>query len=629
MSRGNIDFIKGQGASRRVAPGADFISGLIFYTSSLPSGFTSLANIKKIYSLIDAENAGILADYSDETKATATYILTNAGTAGDKINFTITEPLGITVDLGTYTKVTADSTVNSLGDSIAAMINAGTKDHGYTCVNTTGSLVIKARAGLGIYLNGTLPLVATISAGAIMAGNFDEVAAIAYYLVTNKGTDADTIKLQVVESVTVTVELGTYTKITGDDTVTKVAAALKLMVNTGTATHHYTSDNTAGNFKLIARPGLGTQLNSGSPLVVTLGGNITPTIAGTITQFSGGSVLNFSGGIASLQAVWHYHISEFFRINPAGQLYLGFFSVPSLYTFEEITLMQTFASGEIRQIGIYKDSEAYDDGDLTAIDGIIKTYNDAKHKPLSALYAADLSATDDITTIADLSDLTANKVSSIIGQDGAGLGALLFYASGKSITQLGTALGMLSLSAVSEDFGQPAKFNISNGIENDVPAFANGQLLTDPVLSDSALDSIDSKRHIWGMKYVGYAGTYFNDNHCACSFTSDYAYINDNRVIDKACRGIYTALIPYLKSKLLKNADGTLATTTIAFLERIALGPLYQMARDQDLGDVAKEDVYIDPTQDVVSTSLLIINVALNENGIARNIQIPINFKSL
>jgi hypothetical protein len=37
--------------------------------------------------------------------------------------------------------------------------------------------------------------------------------------------------------------------------------------------------------------------------------------------------------------------------------------------------------------------------------------------------------------------------------------------------------------------------------------------------------------------------------------------------------------------------------------------------------------VYIDPSQNVTSTNLLIINVKLNENGIARNIQIPISFK--
>jgi len=507
--RGDITFIKGTGASKRVAAGQDFISGLIFYTASLPSGFTTINNIKALYSIIDAENAGIGVTYSDETKATGVYTVTAVGAVGNTLNLTVNEPLGVAVNLGTYTKGAADTTVNLMATAIAAMINAGTSTHGYTASALVAAVTITARPGLGIFLN------------------------------------------------------------------------------------------------------------TGSPLVATLGSG--STIAGTITAFT--------GGVASKQGVWHYHIAEFFRANPSGQLWVGFFPVPGTYTFSEITTLQTAAAGNIRQVGIFKDSAAYAIGDLTAIDGIIKIYNDAKHKPLSALYAADMKAISDITTVADLSVLTANKVSSIIGQDGGALGAALFLTTGKSVTHLGVALGMLSASAVSEDFGEPAKFNISNGTECDIPAFANGQLLSDPLLSDSALDAIDSKRHIFGLRYVGYAGTYFNDNHTAITMASDYAYINDNRVIDKAIRGVYASLIPYLKSKLLKNADGTLANTTIAFLQGQALLTLHQMARDQDLGTVSDSDVYIDPTQNVTSTSLLIVNILLNENGIARNIQIPISFK--
>ena len=506
--RGDITFIKGQGASKRTAAGEDFISGLILYTGTLPSGFTTTVNIKQMFSIVDAENAGILSDYSDETKAAGAVAVTHIGANADTFNIKISEPLG-TVDLGTYTQVSGDTTPNKVGDAIAAIINAGTKTHGYVAVNGTGTITITARPGLGIFLNTTSP-------------------------------------------------------------------------------------------------------------VATFSGS---TFTNTVTAFS--------AGVASKQAVWHYHIAEYFRGNPNSSLWVGFFPVPNggIYTFGEITLLQTAASGKIRQVGIFKDSAAYASGDLTAIDGIIKTYNDARHKPLSALYAADLKAMTDITTCADLTTLSANKVSSIIGQDGAALGAYLYAVTGKSVSQLGIALGMLSLSAVSEDFGNPAKFNISNGTENDIPAFANGQLLSDPLLSDAALDAIDAKRHIFGQKYGGYAGTYFNDNHTAIIQTSDYAFINDNRVIDKAIRGIYTALIPYLKSNLLKNSDGTLAATTVAFLEAQALAPLYQMAREQDLGTVVKEDVYIDPTQNVTTTSLLIVNVQLNENGIARNIQVPISFK--
>jgi len=507
--RGDITFIKGVGASKRVAPGQDYVSGIIFYTAALPSGFTTTNNIKAMYSIVDAENAGILATYADETKATGIYTVTAAGATGNTLNLSINEPLGVVVNLGTYTKAATDTTITLMATAIAAMINAGTGTHGYTATALVGAITITARPGLGVYPNTNTILVATLGTGS--------------------------------------------------------------------------------------------------------------TITGTITAFT--------GGVAGVQAVWHYHISEFFRANPTGVLWVGFFPVPTPYTYSEITLLQTAAAGAIRQVGIYKGVGVYASGDLTAIDQIIKTYNDAKHMPLSALYAANLAAMSDITTIPDLSILTANKCSSIIGQDGGALGAFLYLTTGISVTHLGIALGMLSSSAVSEDFGEPAKFNLSNGTECDIPAFANGVLLSNPALSNAALDAIDGKRHIFGQRYVGYAGTYFNDNHTAITMASDYAYINDNRTIDKAIRGVYATLIPYLKAKLIKNSDGTLASTTIAFFQGQALLVLHQMSRDGDLGSIADTDVYIDPTQNVSSTSLLIVNILLSENGIARNIQVPISFK--
>ena len=503
--RDDITFIKGQGASGRRAAGEDFISGLLLYGTP-PTGFPT-GGILKCYSASDAENAGIVNTYSDETPATASFIISSAGTTGSSFTILVTDPItGVTTNIGKYTNLSSD-TITTVANGIAAIINSGTHNHGYSAVaSSTGpyGVTITAKNGYGKLFNG-----------------------------------------------------GTFL-----------------------------SQSTSG-------------------------------IVATLTQFT--------GGVGSLLAVWHYHIAEFFRGNPAGQLFVGIFAVPSSYTFSEITTMQLFAVGKLRQIGIFKNA-VYSNTDLTAINLEIVTNNDAYHAPLSALYAGDLTATADITTVPDLSILSANKATSIIGQDGGALGNQLYGAYGKSITQLGIALGLLSLSSVSEDFGNIIdKFNLSNGTENDISAFANGQLLS--ALSGNALDAIEAKRHVFGQKYVGSAGTYFNDNHTSIAISSDYAYINDNRVIDKACRGIYSTVLPVLKGRLLKNADGTLATSTINYICGLALKPLYQMQRDGDLSIVSKSDVYIDPTQNVTMTSKLVINVVLNEDGIARNISIPISFK--
>lgn len=162
---------------------------------------------------------------------------------------------------------------------------------------------------------------------------------------------------------------------------------------------------------------------------------------------------------------------------------------------------------------------------------------------------------------------------------------------------------------------------MSNGSELDVPAFANGQLVKD--VSQSYLTAVDNLRYIFAVKYRGSAGTYFNDSHCAVSLSSDYAYIENNRTIDKANRGIYASLLPALKGPLLLNDDGTLADTTVAYLISLASVNLEQMKREATLSGY---QVNINTNQNVQTTGNLSINVQLLGIGVARNITVNIGF---
>jgi hypothetical protein len=502
MSLNNITFVLGQGGLGRPLPGQDHISGLIFYTGSLPSGFTTANRIKQIFSVGDAETLGIKADYNDATAASASYLFTAVGANGDTVNFKVIEPFGVIKDLGTYVKQTGDSTATLLAQSVAALINSGTLAHGYAATATAGTLTLAAPKSLGVFLN------------------------------TN------------------------------------------------------------------------------TPLSV----NIVGTIAGTLTGFSGGS--------ASKQAVWHYHISEYFRVQPQGVLYLSFFAVPGAYNFSEIASVQNFANGAVRQIGIYKDGSAFAAGDLTAIDIQCKLSVSA-HKELIGILGADISGIADISTMTDLSTMTANTASVDISQDGGAQGAALYKAYGKSITSLGAILGAISLAAVHEDIAWVGKYNMSDGTELDVPAFANGVLLSDPSISDSLLSQLQNYRYIFLRKFVGYAGSFWNEDAAACSLTSDYAFISNNRTIQKATRGVYSSLIPSLNSPIQLNADGTLSDVSTAYFTGLAEINLIQMLRD---GELSAQKVAINPAQNVLSTGKLVITVNLVPMGVARNIIVNIGF---
>lgn len=480
-------------------------------------------------------------------------------------------------------------------------------------------------SGLLFYTNGSLPsgfssdariknVLSLADAEALGITNdfSDETPAEADFLVDTAGTNGDTVELKVAEPLGVTVSLGVYTKTASETTVALVATAIAAVINAGTSTHGYTATVNTATVTITARAGLGVFLDSGTPLSATYSNGAT--LAGTITQFT--------GGVASKFAVWHYHISEYFRLQPQGNLYVGIFAVPTPYTFAEITTMQTFAGGKIRQIGVFKDSAAFASGDITAIHNVCVTNTDAK-KPIIALYGADISAVSDISTLADLSLLTAFRCSAVIGQDGAALGAFLFYSTGKSVTTLGATLGAIAKAKVSNSIAWVAQFNISNGTECDVLAFANGVLFTHSSVTDNLLSALQNKRYIFLRQFVGLAGSYFNENSTSIATNSDYAYITETRSIDKATRGIYTNLLPALNSPIVLNSDGTLTDSSVAYFQGLSEIALNQMVRDAELSGFA---VNVNTAQDVLATGILVINVTLVPVGTARNITVNIGF---
>lgn len=446
----------------------------------------------------------------------------------------------------------------------------------------------------------------------ISAAYPDETQAVGVYTISAIGANGNRITLNFTEPEGVVVMLGTFVKTAAESTVTLLADAVTAAINARTYLTGYSATNVAGAISVKVRKGLGVWPNTATtPLSATIVGTIT----GSVTTAP-------AGGVASKQAVWHYHIAEFFRMQPKGYLYVGFYAVPGTYDYVEIQTMQEFSAGKIRQIGVYKDGAAFAAADTTAIQAIANNLDTLK-MPLSVLLGADISAVADVSTLADLATLSNPKVSVIIGQDGGGLGLKLWYAYAKSITVLGAALGTVALAKVSEDIAWVGKFNITDGIENDTVAFANGVKFTSGNVPLTLQDAINNKRYIFLRKYPNQPGTYFNESHTAVSFTSDYAYIENNRVIDKAIRGIYATMLPLLASPLRLNADGTLEDTTVAFFESQAAINIDQMERDQDLSD---SSVVVDPNQNVATTSTIIVTVKLLPVGVARQIIVNIGF---
>lgn len=516
MALPDVKIIAGKGSANQSAPGEDYYSGIIFYTAVLPSGFTTSARIKQLFSLSDAVNAGIKNDYSDETRATFHLPISGVGATGDVITVNYADPItGLTTVLATYTQASTDTTATLLGASLAlAITNNQSNNGGYTSTSTTGTLLITVRKGLGV------------------------------------------------------------------------------------------------------------TPNTGTPLSTTITGAITV-----------GTIALVTSGVASLLYVWYYHISEFFRLNPTGNLYVSFNSVPgsaAAYTFGEVALMQTFASGIIRNFSVYAPKNYASAASdvltfITTSTGLLQTQYTTIFNgktPGQILFSTDLTKLTNISNLTlDLNTLTNNRTSVIISQDGANLGNSLFLQTGYSITDVGATLGVMSSALVSDDIGDLSQFNLTNGTELSVPAFGTGELNKN--LPINLLTQLDLFRYIFNLNYVGYTGVFKNNDHAATSVTDEFAYIHFGRTWDKASRLLYVAYLPFLKAKLSLTAAGNLTPQTQATLVEAGNTALDVMVRNNELSGYT---VVVPANQNPNVTGKLAVTVNLLAEAIANEIDITSQF---
>lgn len=328
-------------------------------------------------------------------------------------------------------------------------------------------------------------------------------------------------------------------------------------------------------------------------------------------------------GDADFGLLW-YWISEFFRIAGAAELYVvdaadaGF----SAQGFFNLT------SGEVRQIYYHTGAVFTAPGTLigTAV-GTVQTFCTALDT-LKAPCIAVTSVIDNVTavdaTLADMRALNSPDVSVLIGGDGSGKGAEIATDLSNDYTPAGgTVLGMIARARVHESIAWVDRFNVRQGSDFEIVEVSDGQEYN--AIAAATLTDLNDKGYLFFRKHVGLAGAYLNDSHSATSATSDYAYIENNRTIQKAKRNIRTALLPMLNAPLTVNTDGTLSADTVKFFENLASKPLERM---QAAGELSNFLVIIDPDQDVLATSTLAITVKIQPRGVARTITVTIGFEA-
>lgn len=451
-----------------------------------------------------------------------------------------------------------------------------------------------------------------------------------------------------------------------DTTITTLVAELVAAINANTNAgrkHGWVAVDTDPIIELTQPAKLGLKNDSGTPIVF-VDRNATDTAAsagGTSTD------VQMSSGTGSYFAIIHYHIAEYFRKQPKGVTYIGIFA-QGTYDGTEIKTVQDFAQGEIRQMGVYLSHETFASSQLTVSQGVLDTL-ESEDTPLSVVFHSDLSSAT-LSTLPNLGTLSNERVSMLIGEEGdyhqaawdqakAYLpgdkvtfqgGAFVSKANiavaspgdnpgpfeagnwtflrenlpainGFSIGTSGVTLGTVSFAKVSDSIGHVAKFNLVTGTGLDEIAFATSDLFKD--ISVSLKDTLDDFRYIFLRKIQGISGTFFSNSPTAIIVTNDFAFIESVRTMDKAVRNIRTNILPNLNGPLFVNEDGTLSEDTISLFKNDAERATIQMVTDAEL---SAQQITINPAQDVLSTSKIVIGVLLVPVGIAREIEFNIGF---
>ncbi|MCG8412127.1 MAG: DUF2586 family protein, partial [Bacteroidales bacterium] len=285
----------------------------------------------------------------------------------------------------------------------------------------------------------------------------------------------------------------------------------------------------------------------------------------------------------------------------------------------------------IRQIGIY--DPTFSDTSMTNLGSKATDLEENESAPVSILIQGKQNMSLEV-----LPTLTGSKyVSVLLGESMSGLAGKM-RAREKSegvdkdvlIGLVGTALGAVSKAAVHENIGWVQKFNLASG-EFNTPGFYGKFENSDKEstaknfseIPTGIIEQLHEKRYIFPLKHTGDAGTYFNDSHTATKFTDSFAYIENNRTIDKAIRGVRASLLPQINRPLAVDKDGKLSADTIKFFENLANRTLDRMLNAGELSDFA---VGIDPNQQVLSDSKLSMVLRLIPRGVARQIEVKIGF---
>ena len=284
------------------------------------------------------------------------------------------------------------------------------------------------------------------------------------------------------------------------------------------------------------------------------------------------------------------------------------------------------AQGKIRGLFTINDSSASVtvtngmDADVLVAAGkaqtLFENYSAAKYAPFFTIlegYAFD----GDKVTLPSLSTNNYNSVGILIGDTETRTG---------STASKGAAVGVLA--------GRLAAYPVRVNPGKVINGALNAQAL---FVKDTPVENFDNealydKGYIVFTTHQSRTGYYVMDASTACAVSDDYHYLTHRRTINEAFRLSYDAMLDFLLDEVPTTADGKISaiyakTIESAVVRKISTSMGDDLAKDEtDPTDVGVK-AYVDPNQNIVTTSKLSVSGKIRPFGYNRWIDFVIGFE--
>lgn len=252
----------------------------------------------------------------------------------------------------------------------------------------------------------------------------------------------------------------------------------------------------------------------------------------------------------------------------------------------------------------------------------LRTHFFDKGMPFSAI----VEGRDIQTPYASLKDLrdaagvNGNRIAVVIAQDKAVAGLNTHF---EKSAMAGYLAGKL---AGRDSVAQNAGRVKSGAVKAQEAVLSNNQDIKTVLASDdTVLDTLHDLGYIVLRQHPNRAGWYFNDDPVAAPLSDDYAYISDGDVADKATRIAIDVYTEELNDDFNLNNDGTLSPGYLKdFQETLEDNISRVMVAGNDISNV---EVFVDPAQNVASTSEIETELNLFKRGTGRKITVTVGFK--